>query len=239
MPDGRPATRVAAGLIDTVPFVPSTVALGAVFGASAGPAGIQPPVAVAMSAIVWSGAGQFAALPLWAAGASPLVLGLATLVLSLRFALVTASLAPELARLPLPVRALLAFGVTDENYALAVSRRGGQLEPGYLFGSALVLYVTWVGGTIVGVLLGASLPAAWAGPLAAVFPVVFLVLTVLVCASLPAAAVAGVGALLGVLGALYLPAGWHVLAAGLLASLAGLLLERLLGRPVDGEAAPP
>ena len=230
---------VAQGLVDAVPFVPGTAVLAAVFGASAGPAGIEPLTAVAMSAVVWSGAGQFAALPLWTSGASPAVLGLSTLALSLRFALVTASLAPELGRLPLPVRAVLAFGVTDENYALAVSRRGGRLEPGYLAGSALVLYAAWVGGTILGVLLGAAVPAAWAGPLGTVFPLVFLVLAVLVCTSVPAAAVAVLGAVLGVLGVLYLPAGWHVLAAGLLASLAGPLVERLLDRARTGQGEAP
>jgi predicted branched-subunit amino acid permease len=62
-----------------------------------------------MSALVFSGAGQFAALPLWPQG-GPVVI-LSTLALSLRFALITTSLAPLLAARPRWLRAALAYCV--------------------------------------------------------------------------------------------------------------------------------
>jgi 4-azaleucine resistance transporter AzlC len=219
--------RAGAGLVDTLPFVPGVVVLGTTFGVSAGAAGVDSLATIVMSAVVFSGAGQFAALPLW--HQHGLVIGLSTLVLSLRFALMTASMAPRLAKFPRWLRAVLAFGVTDENYALAVTRRGGEMEPEYLGGSWLALYLPWVGGTALGVLLGARASAEWTGPLDAVFPTVFLVLTVLCCTTRPAAAVALLAAVLAVVGMLYLPGGWHVVLAGLLASLAGPGLERVLG----------
>jgi predicted branched-subunit amino acid permease len=218
---------VAAGLLDALPFAPSVLTLGAIFGASTGPAGISPPAAMLMSALVFSGAGQFAALPLWPQG-GPVVI-LSTLALSLRFALITTSLAPMLAGRSGWVRAALAYCVTDENYALAVTRTAGRLEPAYLVGAWIVLYGTWVLGTLVGVLLGAQVPSTWVGPLKAVFPLVFLVLTVLLCTSVRLALVAGFGAVLSVLGMLVLPNGWNIILAGLLASLVGPLLERIQG----------
>jgi predicted branched-subunit amino acid permease len=202
--------------------------LGAVFGASAGPAGISSPAAIVMSALVFSGAGQFAALPLWPEGG--LVVILSTLALSLRFALMTTSLAPLLVGRPRWLRAALAYCVTDENYALAVTRTGGRLEPSYLAGAWLVLYGAWVLGTLIGVLLGAQVPPGWVGPLRAVFPLVFLVLTILLCTSVPLALVAGLGAVLSVVGAVFLPNGWNIILAGLVASLAGLVFERRRGR---------
>jgi predicted branched-subunit amino acid permease len=181
-----------------------------------------------MSAVVWSGAGQFAALPLWSEGGGVVVLS--ALALSLRFTLITASMAPMLVSLPRWSKAALAYCVTDENYALAVTRQHGVLQPGYLVGSWIPLYAGWVIGTIVGVLVGAGVPADWVGPLKAVFPLVFLVLTVLLCTSIPLAVVAVLGGMLSVAFAPFLPSGWNIMSAGLIASLAGLPLGRLLRR---------
>jgi predicted branched-subunit amino acid permease len=217
------------GFLAALTFVPSTLILGAVFGASTGAAGISPLTAIFMSGLVWSGAGQFAALPLWPEGGGVVILS--ALALSLRFTLVTASMAPMLVNRARWLRAYLAFCVTDENYALAVTRQKGALEPGYLIGSWIPLYGSWLLGTTAGVLVGAQVPADWVGPLKAVFPLVFLVLTVLLCTSVPLALVAVLGGVLSVISAVYLPSGWNIVTAGLLASLLGLPLERLLRRP--------
>src|SRR3954447_19178921 len=117
--------RLGTGVVDALAFFPSTLILGAIFGASTGSAGVSAPAAVLMSAVVWSGAGQFAALPLWSQGGGVIVLS--TLALSLRFILITASMTPMLTDYPRWVRAALAFCVTDENYALAVTRGKGVL----------------------------------------------------------------------------------------------------------------
>jgi predicted branched-subunit amino acid permease len=218
--------RLGAGFLDALTFVPSTLILGAIFGASTGSAGISSLGAIVMSTVVWSGAGQFAALPLWPEGGGVVILSV--LALSLRFTLITASMAPLLVNVPRGLRAALAYCVTDENYALAVTRQKGVLQPGYLFGSWIPLYGAWVIGTILGVLLGAQVPAEFVAPLKQVFPLVFLVLTVLLCTSVPLAVVAVLGGGLSVVGAAYLPSGWNIVLAGLVASLAGVPLQRLL-----------
>jgi predicted branched-subunit amino acid permease len=221
--------RLGQGIADALAFVPSVALLGVIFGASALHAGIEPALAVAMSLLVFSGSGQFAALPLWQGSATVIIFS--TLILSLRFSLMTASMAPRLSKAPRWLKVLLAFGVTDENYALAVTRRAGAMEPEYLAGSFLPLYLAWAAGTAAGALFIAQVPAAWAGPVNAIFPIVFLTLAVLCCTSPATAGVAVLGALLAVLGRLYLPGGWHVVAAGLLASLAGPYLERFTAQP--------
>jgi predicted branched-subunit amino acid permease len=100
-----------------------------------------------------------------------------------------------------------------------------------------MLYLPWVLGTALGVSVGPLVPPGWEQPLTALFPMLFLVLTVRTCDSRPRALVAGIGALLGVGAALWLPAGLHVPAAGLLAAALGPGLDRLearAGRAVDG-----
>jgi predicted branched-subunit amino acid permease len=215
------------GVVDALPFMPGVLILAAIWGASAGPAGIGPLTAVVMSAVVWSGAGQFASLPLWREGLG--IVAVSVFLLSMRFSLMATSMAPLLAeaRVPRLVRALIAFTITDETYALSMTRRGrGRIDPWYLIGAWLPLYVPWIGGTILGVLMGAQIPPEWRRPLEAIFPIVFLTLTVLVCTSPALAVVAVVGGALSVVFALVLPAGWNVLLAGLLASALGPLLQR-------------
>lgn len=218
---------VRDGCISTLPFTPSVLLLGAIWGAAAAPAGIEPLAATVMSAAVYSGSAQFAALPLFRGEELPLILG--TLVLSLRFALMSASMAPKLAHLPVGLRSVLAFSLTDETYALATARRG-ELSPAFLVGSGVMLYISWLTGTIGGVLAGARVPGEWNGPLGSVFPIVFLTIVVLTCTSRTTAVVAILGAILAVAGKLWLPNGWHVVAAGVAASLAGPWLERRWGQ---------
>jgi len=191
-----------AGVVDALPFIPGVLVLGAIWGASAGPAGIGPLTAVVMSVIVWSGAGQFAALPLWREGVG--IVAVSVLLLSMRFSLMTTSMAPLLAqaRMPHALRALLAFTITDETYALTMTRRSGRIDPAYLFGAWLPLYLPWIGGTVLGVLMGAQVPIAWRTTLEAIFPIVFLTLTVLVCTSTTLAVVAGLGGALSIVFAL-------------------------------------
>ena len=90
------------------------------------------------------------------------------------------------------------------------------------------LYGGWQVGTLIGVLVGAQVPAAWVAPLTAVFPLVFLVLTILLCTSVPLAIVAVVGGLLSLVGSAFLPPGGMWSWPGPLASLVGLPAERLL-----------
>jgi len=97
---------------------------------------------------------------------------------------------------------------------------------------AMLLAVRVVTGLVVFAFLAyRHIPVEWVAPLKAVFPLVFLVLTVLLCTSIPLALVAVLGGGLSVLGAAYLPPGWNIVSAGFLASLIGLPLERLFRRP--------
>jgi predicted branched-subunit amino acid permease len=195
---------------------------------------------VGMSLIVYSGSAQLAALSVWQQPAA--VICLTVLALSLRFSLMTATLATRLGgadETPRWLRALLAFGVTDENYATAAARYrdGARIEPAYLATSGAALFVAWVGGTVAGVLAGSGAQGAgWsdlAGTAGAVFPMVFLVLVVLTTTTLARAFVAVLGAALGVVGALVLPPGWHIVAAGLLAAAAGPVAERVFKIDVE------
>ena len=221
-----------------LPFAPGVGVLGVVFGAGALDHGIDRTFALAMSLLVYSGSAQFAALAVWEQGAPVVVL--TVLALSLRFVLMTASIATWLGPAPSRAerwrRAALAYLITDENFAAAAARPRAQRTTAYLTASGVTLAVAWIGGTLAGVLAGSSgVLDAWADLTGPLFAMVFLALTVLTCTSLPKALVAVIGAILGVLGVLLLPPGWHVVVAGLIASAVGPVAERVIRR---GAASP-
>jgi AzlC protein len=89
---GANVGELCVGFEDILTVVPSTLLLGLVFGAGAEAVGIGKGAALAMSAFVFSGSAQFAALPLWQASGTVIVLS--ALVLSLRFSFITAAVAP-------------------------------------------------------------------------------------------------------------------------------------------------
>lgn len=221
------------GVLDTLPFSLTVGALGVIFGAGARPAGIGQGAALLMSLLVFSGTAQFAVLGLW--GRDTWLLVLSTMFLNARFLLMGASLAARLPQTALWQRALLAFGVTDESYALSIERgaEGTRVSVPYLAGSIMAMYLPWVAGTVLGVAVGPFIPDTWAPQLKAVFPLVFLTLTALCVDTAPKALVALLGATLSAAGTFYLPPGWNVLAAGLLASAAGPLLEGFMGKPAN------
>ena len=223
-----------------LPFAPGVGVLGVVFGAGALDLGIDRAFVLAMSLFVYSGSAQFAALTVWDQGA-PIVI-LTVLALSLRFTLLTTTIAtwlgPAASRAERWRRAALAYLITDENFAAAAARPREQRTAAYLASSGAALAVAWIGGTLIGVAAGTSGALdAWADLTGPLFALVFLALTVLTCTSLPKALVAVVAAILGVVGVLLLPPGWHILFAGLIASAIGPFAERVMRRPPSARPA--
>jgi 4-azaleucine resistance transporter AzlC len=136
-----------------------------IYGILALAAGVGAPEAQAMSAIVFAGSSQFMTVQLLKAGTPALVILLTGFVINLRHALYSASIAPCVKHLRAPWKGLLAYLLTDEAYAVAVSnyQRKGITAHGhwYFLGAGLALWISWQASTAVGVFLGAQIPASW------------------------------------------------------------------------------
>ena len=98
----RGAARHSRGSTNRNGYVPIAIA----FGILARQAGLRTGKALAMSAIVYAGASQFASLPLIAGGASPIAIALATLALNSLPISMSASLVQKLPFTPLQHSAL-------------------------------------------------------------------------------------------------------------------------------------
>jgi 4-azaleucine resistance transporter AzlC len=148
--------------------------LGITFGAVAVAAGLSVIEAVAMSAVMFTGASQFALVGVIAAGGSPLAGISAALLLGLRNAFYGVPLSRLLR--PRGLRRLpTAQFVIDETTAMALGQRSQPAGRFAFWVTGVTLYVLWTSGTLVGALLGTGIDTSALG-LDAAAPAIFLAL---------------------------------------------------------------
>jgi 4-azaleucine resistance transporter AzlC len=209
------------------PLDVGVAAFGLVFGAAAVNAGLSAVEALLMSVLVFSGAAQFTGVTMLAAGANSLTIVLTTLALGLRHVLMGASIASYLRGLRVGWRALLAYFLVDESYAVAISRyRGGRGDPWFFLGAGLALFVVWTLATVAGASLGRLIPDPSMLGLDLVFPFIFLGLLAGIARTrleIAAAVAAGVIALAG---SQWLPDKWYFIVAALVATLGAAAIDR-------------
>lgn len=213
------------GILATLPLLPGVAAFGLLYGMMARQAGLTPAETVLMSLLVHAGSSQFAAVGMWAAYQWAAIV-LTTLVINLRHLLMGASIAPYVRGLTTPWKALVAVWMSDESYALSIAEyQKGSGTQQFFLGANLGIYLIWPLSGLAGALIGRAIPNPAQFGLDLIFPLAFLgLLSTLVrnWKDLLAAIAAGGVALLG---AVWLPGKWYVIAAGLAGSLVGLALE--------------
>src|SRR3954469_21747107 len=162
-----------SGLRAGLPLVAPTFAGGFSFGVLAQPVmgSIAP---VLMSLTVFSGAAQFAALTVLAAGGGAVAAIAAGMLMNARWLPMGFAMGPFLSRRPL-FRAAQSQALVDASFALS-SRGDGTYDRGILFGATLPQFFAWSAGTLAGVLAGGALADPSSLGLDAIFPAFFLVL---------------------------------------------------------------
>ena len=155
------------GALETLPLVVAAFPFGIVFGALAHSTGLGFGVAAGMSAIVFAGASQFIAITLLAGATTLPVIVITVFIVNLRQMLYSANLMHHVVHWPQSLRALLAFWLTDETFAVVSDRVNRHPdEPGlrwFYLGSALFMYSFWQIATVLGFMLGERIPglAGW------------------------------------------------------------------------------
>ncbi|MCG8353174.1 MAG: AzlC family ABC transporter permease [Chloroflexales bacterium] len=214
-----------AGFMATLPLWPGAVSFGILYAVTALAAGLSPAQTLAMSLLVFAGAAQFAAIGLFAGGVEPVSVLITTVIINVRYLLLSASLAPYLRHAPAWLKALIAFQMSDESYALAIQRfLEGAGSRAYNVGANLGLYVIWQVSSLAGILLGAAIPDPSAYGLDLIFPLAFIGLLMPLLRNRTNLLVALLAGVLAVAGALLLPGSWYILIAGLGASGLGMFL---------------
>jgi 4-azaleucine resistance transporter AzlC len=222
-----------AGFRDSLPFLIVVVPFAMLFGVVAAEAGWRLLETMAMSFLVIAGASQFTALQLLNEHAPTLVVLATSLAVNLRMAMYSASLAPHVGAAPLWKRALVAYGLTDQTYGVAIQRY--TLEPErpigwklmYFLGVAVPVCAPWYAGTWAGAALGAAIPEGL--PLDFAVPITFIAIFGPALRNLPHLAAAVVSVVLA-LALAWMPYNLWLLIAALSAMLAGATVELWLER---------
>ena len=201
----RDGARAALAVAATVWF------FGASFGLVARAAGMGVLAPLVMSATTYAGSAQFAVTSILGAGGGGAAAIAAAVLLNARYAPISISVAP-LFRGRLPRRLLESQLIVDESWALA-SRGGGRFDRRILIGAGLLLYVSWVSGTAVGVLAGDALGDPKDLGLDGAFPALFLALLAPQLRAPRAALAAAVGGVIALVLIPVTPAGTPIIAA--------------------------
>ena len=130
----------------------SAIGFGLVYGLTARNAGLSLPEAIGLSLLTFAGAAQFAAVGLIASGVAWPAIVLLTAFLNARHLLYAAALFPWLRTVPRRIRALMAYLLTDEAFALALHhfQRYGRLDVGGYWISGLLIWIPWQLSTVGG-----------------------------------------------------------------------------------------
>lgn len=151
--------RFSDGVRDGFPIGLGYFAVSFSFGI-AGSKLISWPLVTFISMTNLTSAGQFAGLQIMSDAAGTFIeMAIATFFINLRYSLMAISLSQKVA----PTfgtfkRLLLATGITDEIYALAVSQRE-PVTARYFAGLMALPYIGWSSGTLCGAICGEILPA--------------------------------------------------------------------------------
>ncbi len=216
-----------AGVRAELPLIVGVVPFGFIYGALAVQLGVPASIAQAMSLVIFGGSAQFIAAPLVVAQAPAAVLVLTVFAVNLRHALYSASLAPYLSKLSLGWKALLAYMLTDEAYAVAIARfqkpDEAQNRHWFLFGTEATLWIFWMLSTALGIIVGAQASAEWS--LDFVLPLTFIGIVVPMLKNRAYVICAIVAAIGGVI-AFGLPYKLGYIVAAIVAIAIGFVIEK-------------
>ena len=217
---------IREGLSAAWPICLGYIAIGLAFGVIARNAGLRPLEIGLMSLIVYAGSSQFIAAAMLGAEAGFPSIVLTTFSVNLRHLLMSSSLSLYLRNLSGSQLSLFAYGVTDESFALNMSRfQGGK----WGWRQALVVNhstnLTWILSTVAGGIGGQFIPAGAFG-IDYALTAMFICLLVFQLRRIHHVLVALFSGVLAVILSLVIPGNSHILIAAFLSASAGLLFRK-------------
>lgn len=220
------------GMMLAAPIVMGYIPIGFAYGVLAQQAGLSARNTLLMSLIVYAGSSQFIAVGLFAAGTPALSVILTTFVVNLRHMLMSASLSPYLKGWRKHELAAFAYELTDESFAIHVTRFAGAMPPkAEIFATNVTAQVSWIFGSWLGTVAGQLITDVKPLALDYALPAMFIALLVMQIhdnVQVTVAVAAGllaVGLTLGGMGH------WSVILATLAGATFGVLLENTRKTP--------
>ncbi len=216
---------LARGALLAAPALPGIVAFAAAYGTLAAKRGLTLVEATLMSAIVFGGASQLAAVELWE---TPLTLAVAatvvliTAAVNMRLLLMSASMRPWLGGLPAWQAYPALYFITDASWLMATRYRAdGGADAAVFLGASLALWATWVISTVPGYLVGELIADPRRFGLDLVMPCVFVAILVPLWRGPLRAIPWAVAGAVALAAAQLVPGWWFVIIGALAGCIAG------------------
>ncbi len=153
-------TEFLEGIRDGLPICFGYFSVSMAFGLTAVLSGVPIWAAVIISLTNLTSAGQFAGMNLIAAQGALVELGLTTLIINIRYFLMSISVSQKVEqKMSMKERLAVSFGITDEIFAVSM-QRDHELTSAYMAGLIITPVIGWTGGTLVGAVATSFMPAA-------------------------------------------------------------------------------
>ncbi|MFJ4114888.1 AzlC family ABC transporter permease [Pseudomonas psychrophila] len=150
--------EVWGGFKQLLPISLFVVVFGVAFGLAAAQTGLDDSASLLMSALVFAGASQFAALDLWGAQVPVVPLSVTVFAINARHLLMGATLYPWLRELPTAKRYGVMLVISDANWAMSMQAfNSGKSGIGLILGGGIALWAAWVLGSWLGVYFGSDI----------------------------------------------------------------------------------
>jgi 4-azaleucine resistance transporter AzlC len=211
------------------PIVLGYLPIGFAFGVLARTTGLTVAEIGLMSLLVYAGSSQFIGAGMIGAGASALAIVTTTFLVNLRHLLMSTALVPSMRQNWAWQNSLLAYGITDETFAVATGiLQGRAAPPVFMAGLHVTAQSSWVVVSVVGALAGEMARNTTALGLDFALPAMFIGLLIpnLQGPARRARLISGLCAALvaAVILTLVPGAGWAVILATLVAATVGVML---------------
>ena len=165
-----------AGARAVLPLAVATGVMGISFGVVARSLGWGVVAPIVFSVITFSGTAQFAVASVLGGGGGVVPAIVAAVLLNARFLPMGIAVGPFLEGGPLR-RALESQAIVDASWAMA-SRGGGLFDREFMIGATVPQVTLWIGGTVVGVVVGGVVGDVEQLGLDVIFPAFYLALLV-------------------------------------------------------------
>ena len=166
------------GLKAGIPIGLGYFAVSFSLGITARNAGVTPLQSLIISLLCNASAGEYAGFTVISAAATYIEMALMIFIANARYILMSCALSQKLSpNLKLGHKLLIGFDLTDELFAISVTRPG-FLEPFYFYGAAVVAIPCWAGGTALGTFTGEIIPEMIVNALSVALYGMFLVVII-------------------------------------------------------------
>jgi predicted branched-subunit amino acid permease len=179
--DPQNKQNFTAGMRDALPALVATGTWGFVTGIALVKSGLAESMATMMTLLVYAGSAQLTSLPLIESSAPLWLIFAAGLVVNIRFLIFGAALQPFFRHLAWPKRLGLGFFSTDIAFVLFMGRygdsedKGGSHQLWYYLGIIVPGWFVWNSSSLLGIYLGALVPANWSLEFAAVLALMAII----------------------------------------------------------------